>query len=299
MIFTDFTQLVGGTPCGLFRPTESAKARIWIKLEGFNPSGRVKDRAGLYNIKGAIERGSLVPGKTILDASSGNMACALAYFGAILGYPVVVVCSSKLTADKAQFIRYYGAQLVVSGDFTIEGNSHCIEKIVPEAPEKYAFLDQLRNWDNPRAHYETTGPEILTDFPDVQAVVDSLGSGGTMNGVARYIKEHRSATRIVAVEAAVGTKIPGTGAFSDGDFVTPFIEQLWNGGLVDSRRHVNLSDAEKRTRELAAQGFFCGIQTGGVVHAAVREAIDNDLSGDILVISGDAGWKNMDKLVSL
>jgi cysteine synthase len=227
------------------------------------------------------------------------MACALAYFGAILGYPVIVVCSSKLTADKAQFIRYYGAKLVVAGDFTIEGNSHCIETIVPEAPEKYVFLDQLRNWDNPRAHYETTGPEILRDFPDVQAIVGSLGSGGTMNGVARYIKEHRPTTRIVAVEAAVGTKIPGTGAFSDGDFVTPFIEQLWNGGLVDSRRHVNLRDAENRTRELAAQGFFCGIQTGGVVHAAVRESIDNDFSGDVLVISGDAGWKNMDKLVSL
>src|SRR5450755_456929 len=105
MIFTDITQIVGGTPCVLFRPIENVKAKIWVKLEGFNPSGSVKDRAGLYNIKGAIDRGSLVSGQTILDASSGNMACALAYFGAILGYPVIVVCSSKLTADKAQFIR--------------------------------------------------------------------------------------------------------------------------------------------------------------------------------------------------
>lgn len=227
------------------------------------------------------------------------MACALAYFGAILGYPVTVVCSSKLTNDKAQFIRYFGAKLIAIGDFTIEGNAHCSEKIIPEAPEQYAFLDQLRNWDNPRAHYETTGREILTDFPDVQAVVGSLGSGGTMNGIARYIKEHRPATSIVTVEAGRGTKIPGTGAFSDGDFVTPFIEQLWSGGFVDSRRQINLDQAETRTRELAAQGFFCGVQTGGVVQAAVREAIESDLSGDIVAISGDAGWKNMDKLAKL
>jgi [CysO sulfur-carrier protein]-thiocarboxylate-dependent cysteine synthase len=299
MIFTDFSQLVGGTPCVLFRPAENIRARIWVKLEGFNPSGSVKDRAGLYNIKGAIDRGDLVQGQTILDASSGNMACALAYFGAILRYPVVVVCSSKLTADKAQLIRYYGAKLISVGDFTIEGNKHCIEKIVPEAPEQYAFLDQLRNWDNPRAHYETTGPEILSDFPDVRAVVGSLGSGGTMNGIARYVKERRPQTRVVTVEAARGTKIPGTGAFCDGDFVTPFIEQLWNSELVDARRQVALRDAEARTRELAGQGFFCGIQTGGVVQAALREVIESDLDGDIVVISGDAGWKNMDKLAAL
>jgi cysteine synthase len=299
MIFTDFTQMVGRTPCGLFRPIEKPKARIWIKLEGLNPSGSVKDRAGLYNIKGAIDRGLLTKGKTILDASSGNMACALAYFGAILGYAVVVVCSSKLTADKAQFIRFYGAELVLFGNFTIEGNLHCAESIVPQAPEKYAFLDQLRNWDNPRAHFETTGPEILQDFPDIQAVVGSLGSGGTMNGVARFLKEHSPRTRIVTVEAAAGTKIPGTAAFSDGDFVTPFIEQLWGSELVDSRRQVNLGEAETRTRELASQGFFCGIQTGGVVQAAVREAIENDLRGDIVVIAGDTGWKNMDRLASL
>jgi cysteine synthase len=299
MTFNDFTELLGRTPCVLFRPIENPKARIWVKLEGFNPSGSVKDRAAVYNIKGAIERGLLVPGKTILDASSGNMACALAYFGAILRYPVTVVCSSKLTADKAQFIRYFGAKLISIGDFTIEGNAHCIEKIMPKAPEQYAFLDQLRNWDNPRAHYETTGHEILKDFPEVKAVVGSLGSGGTMNGIARYIKEHRPVTRIVTVEAAKGTKIPGTGAFSDGDFVTPFIEQLWTGGLVDVRRQINLGEAESRTRELAAQGFFCGVQTGGVVQAAVREAIESEVDGDIVAISGDAGWKNMDKLAKL
>lgn len=299
MIFTDFMEFVGGTPCVQFRPVEKISARIWVKLEGFNPTGSVKDRAGLYNIKGKIERGQLVPGQTMLDASSGNMACSLAYFGAILGFPVTVVCSSKLTADKAQFIHYYGARLEMVGDFTIEGNRHCVESVLPRATEDYVFLDQLRNWDNPRAHYETTGPEILEEFPNIRSVVGSLGSGGTMNGIARYLKEKSPGTRIVTVEAERGTKIPGTGAFSDGDFVTPFIEQLWEGNLVDRRCEVNLKNAESRTRELSYRGFFCGIQTGGVVDAAVRDVIESELDGDILVISGDAGWKNMDKLISL
>ena len=146
-----------------------------------------------------------------------------------------VVCSSKLTNDKAQFVRYWGAELLKVGDFTIEGNSYCREVIVAKEPDSYAFLDQLRNWDNPLAHYETTGPEIAADFPNVAAVVGSLGSGGTMNnGVARYLKEQKSThTRIITVEAAHGTKIPGTGAFLDGDFVTPFIEQLWERKYVE------------------------------------------------------------------
>lgn len=297
--FDSFTDLVGKTPYVLYRPKEKLGAHIWVKLESFNPTGSVKDRAALFNIKGAIERGVLTPGKTLLDASSGNMACALAYFGAILQYPVTVVCSSKLTNEKAEFIRYFGAQLENVGNFTIEGNRYCRDVIMPRDPERYVFLDQLRNWDNPRAHYETTGPEILADFPDVQAVVGSLGSGGTMNGVARFIKEHRPAAKILTVEAAPGTKIPGTGAFYDGDFVTVFIEQLRNERLVDTRCEVNIERARDRTRDLAKQGFFCGIQTGGVVDSAVRAAMEQNLSGDIIAISGDAGWKNMDKLAAL
>jgi cysteine synthase len=299
MILTDFAKAVGATSSVLFRAKECPRARIWVKLEGQNPSGSVKDRAALYNLKGAIERGALVGGKTILDASSGNMACSLAYFGAVLGYPVTVVCSSKLTDDKARFIQYFGAKLLRLGDYTIDGNCYCRDTLMASEPERYAFLDQLHNWDNPLAHYETTGPEIIEDLPDVRAVVGSLGSGGTMNGVARFIKEHKPSTKIVTVEAAMGTKIPGTGAFADGDFVTPFIEQLRRDGLVDHRCEVTVEQAQSKTKELAAQGFFCGIQTGGVVAIAVRIALEQNIAGDVLAISGDAGWKNMDKLIAL
>jgi [CysO sulfur-carrier protein]-thiocarboxylate-dependent cysteine synthase len=299
MTFDNFAQVVGRTPCVRYRPPEKLHARFWVKLEGYNPTGSVKDRGCLFIVKSAIQRGDLKQGKTLLDASSGNMACSLAYFGAILGYPVTVICSSKLTNDKAAFIRYYGAQLQQIGDFTIDGNLYCRDVLAPSDPDRYVFLDQLRNWDNPRAHYETTGPEIVADLPNLQAVAGSLGSGGTMNGVARYMKEHHPSVRVVTTEAAPGTKIPGTGAFSDGDFVTPFIEQLYELNLVDSRQQVDLRHAEERTKSLAKQGFFCGIQTGAVMEAAIRAAAEMKLDGDILIISGDSGWKNMDKLAAM
>lgn len=299
MIFENFTQAVGRTPCVRYVPPESIKAKIWVKLEGFNPTGSVKDRGCVYILQGAIERGLISKGQTLLDASSGNMACALAYFGGILGHPVTVVCSSKLTNDKAQFIKYCGAELITVGDFTIEGNTHCRDVMVAKEPGRYVFLDQLRNWDNPRAHYETTGPEIMSDFPSLTAVVGSLGSGGTMNGVARYLKKQNQKIQVVTVESAKGTKIPGTGSFIDGDFVTPFIEQLNNEKQVDLKQQVTLQQAQSRTLDLAKQGFFCGVQTGGVVDAAVRAVASLGLNGDVVAISGDAGWKNMDKLVAL
>jgi cysteine synthase len=299
MIFENVAQSVGRTPCIRYRPPEDTAARFWVKLEGFNPTGSVKDRGCIYIVKSAIERGLVKKGMTLLDASSGNMACALAYFGAVLGYPVTVVCSSKLTNDKAAFINYYGARMMQLGDFTIEGNLHCRDVLATAEPGRYAFLDQLHNWDNPRAHYETTGPEIIADLPNVQAVAGSLGSGGTMNGVARYIKERHPMVKIITAESAPGTKIPGTGSFSDGDFVTPFIEQLRNRNLVDSWQKVGLLQAQERTKSLAKQGFFCGIQTGAVMEAAILAAAGMHLDGDVLVISGDAGWKNMDKLAAM
>jgi cysteine synthase len=173
--------LVGNMPCVPLETDEAPGARFWIKLEGCNPSGSVKDRACLYNLDEAIAPGRPQRGQTILDASSGNMACPVAYFGRLMDYPVTVICSSKLTADKAAFIRYFGGELTMHGDLTIEGNRLC-KQMADAEQGKYCFLDRLHNRANPSAHYETTAPEILADFPDVTAVVGSLGSGGTMAG---------------------------------------------------------------------------------------------------------------------
>jgi len=299
MISTDFINLVGRTPCVLYDPGEASAARIWVKLEGFNPTGSVKDRACVNIIRCAVENGVLKPGMELLDASSGNMACALAYFGAIMGNRVTVVCSTKLTEDKKDFIRFFGASLEIVGDFTIESNHHCRDVIRAREPDRFCFLDQLHNWDNPKAHYQTTGPEILADFPKVAAVVGSLGSGGTMNGTANFIKEKSPTTVIITVEAAPGTKLPGTGSFCEGDYITPFITEIDEKHLVDHRYQVSLGQARARTRDLSRQGFFVGFQTGGVVNSAVRAARERRISGDIVCISGDSGWKNMEKLKTL
>jgi [CysO sulfur-carrier protein]-thiocarboxylate-dependent cysteine synthase len=297
MHFDEVNALVGNTPLLRFRhPDLPSSARLWIKLEGYNPTGSVKDRACIFLLRDALGRAALQPGMTVLDASSGNMACSIAYFGRILGYKVKVVCGSKLTQDKANFIRLFGAELIRHGHVTVEGNKYCREQILSSAPGRYCFLDQLHNWVNPQAAYETMGPEILKDFPEVAAIVGSLGSGGTMYGTARYLRDRNARALVITTEASRGTKIPGTGGFDDGDYVTPFIEKGLVEGLFATRQKISYADAVNRTRQLAEQGFFTGLQTGGVTHAAIEAAKAHDICGDIVVISGDTGWKNMDAL---
>jgi cysteine synthase len=297
MRYCNVFEMVGNTPHVQVRARHADGARIHIKLEGCNPTGSLKDRPCLYMIRGAIRSGALGPGMTMLDSSSGNMACSIAYYGKVMGYPTTVVVNSKLTADKRNFLLYYGARLIQKGDFTIEGNLHCREILKEEGAEKYCFLDQLHNWDNPRAHTETTAPEILADFPDAEVVIGSLGTGGTLYGVGRHIKEKRPDIKIVTVQSAAGTKIPGTGSFDDGDYVTPFIQKGLDEKLFDHTVKIHERDALKRSAELRDQGVFCGLQTGGVLGAAVAAINDLKVKGDVVILSGDSGWKNMEKLL--
>lgn len=293
----NFTDLVGNTPCVQYKANDlKSNVTLWVKLEGYNPSGSLKDRACLSNINGAIQDGSLRTGKTILDASSGNMACSIAYFGAVFGYPVEVVCNSKLTSDKEDFINYYGAKLIRYGDFTLESNSHCREIMSQESATDYCFLDQLHNWNNPMASYNSMGPEILAEIPNITALFASLGSGGTLYGTAKYIKENKKDVYIVSVEAASGTVIPGTGGFDDGDYITPFIEKGMSENLFDERVRVNYQQAIKRVQDVSKAGFFVGHQTGGVVESAISIIKKYNITGNVVVISGDIGWKNMEHL---
>lgn len=298
MIYQSMREAVGRTPHLRLAANGGGGGRFYVKLEGANPTGSVKDRAGLAMVQGAADSGELRPGAALLDASSGNMACALAYFGRALGHPARVVVSSKLTEDKRRFLEFYGADVVTVGDFTIEGNRWCRELAEREGPERWCFLDQLHNWANPRAHYDTTGPEIVADFPGVELVVGSLGSGGTLYGAGRFVKERVPGARVVAVESAPGTRLPGTGSFCEGDYVTPFIAR-GRAEVFDHTVRVTLADAGRRALELRDQGVFCGVQTGGVYHAALEAARELGVRGDVVVISGDSGWKNMDKLLPL
>jgi cysteine synthase len=299
MRFEDVTKMVGGTPCVRFASEETGKARLFLKLEGNNPTGAVKDRPCLSIIQDMLKSGKLQPGMTLLDSSSGNFAGSVAYFGRVLGYPTEVVANqTKITPEKRAFMEFFGAKVTEMGEFTYEGNLYCQDLAAGEGGEKYCFLDQLHNWANPRAHYEGTGPEIAADFEELDLVVGSLGSGGTMYGVGQYMRENRPKVKLVAVQAASGTIIPGMGAFDDGDYVTPFMKKSLEETLY-SISSVYLESAIERTLELRDQGIFCGIGTGGSLHAALEKIQEERIEGDVVVISGDSGWRNLDRLLTI
>lgn len=299
MIPDDMTQLIGNTACVRIRTAEATGVNFYVKLEAFNPTASLKDRACFFIIRRKLERGELKPSMTLLDASSGNFACAVAYYGKLLGYKAAVVVNSKLTADKRNFLRFFGATIHQVGDFTIEGNHYCREIANGPNGSQYCFLDQLHNWDNPMAYYETLAPEIVNAFPNLSMVVGSLGSGGSMLGVGEFIKQNKPGVKVVTVQAASGTRLPGTASFDDGDYVTPFIKKGLDSQIFEATEKITEQDAIKRTMELREQGVFCGLQTGGVFHGAIRAAQRLNVHGDVVIISGDSGWKNMEKLLQV
>jgi cysteine synthase len=298
MKFESIFDMIGKTPSIRVKFAEVEQAAIYLKLEGCNPTGSLKDRACVFMINQMLATQKLRRGMTLLDASSGNMACAIAYYGRIIGYPATVAVNSKVTAAKRDFLKYLGAEIHNVGTHTIQGNEFCRE-LAEKHPEQFCFLDQLHNWANPRAHYESTGPEILAEFPKVEMVVGSLGSGGTLMGVAQYLKEKSPKVKIVAVQSGPGSRIPGTGSFDDGDYVTPFIRKGFDEKFFDRCITITEQDAISVTRCLLKQGIFCGLQTGGVLHASLISAREEGAKGQIVVLSGDVGWKNMDKLLTI
>lgn len=297
MLYDSILEMVGNTPIVRFQAPIGPSVDFYVKLEGCNPTGSLKDRAALAIIKDKIKTGELGPGKTFLDASSGSYACALSLFGQVLGFPVLTVTGSTLTKEKAEFIDYFGARQISHGDITIEGNRYCKNVILPQDPEKYCFLDQLHNPQNMVAHYEGTGPEILKDLPDVAAVASSVGSGGTISGVSKFLKENKPDTKIIAVTAESGTRIPGTGAFVDGDYVTPFINFCYEEKFFDHVARVTTGQAYEQVAYLRKQGIFVGLQSGGVLQGLINGIKQLKIEGKVLLISGDSGWKGMDVLV--
>jgi cysteine synthase len=293
--YVDARAQVGDTPS--IRVRVDGVDRLHVKLEGANPTGSVKDRACVWMLDRMLLSPDFSPDMTILDASSGNMACSIAYFGRLLALRTMLVVNSKLTEEKRDFLEYYGASVHAAGNFTIEGNRYC-RVLAAESPGTYYFLDQLHNWSNARAHYHTTGPELVREFPDLEMVVGSLGSGGTMLGVGEFVRRARPETRIVAVEAAPGTRIPGTGAFSDGDYVSPLIERARAKLPFDATVQVSEAEAWRAAEILRDQGVFAGLQAGAVVHAAIASVNRWGVTGEVVAIAGDTGWKNMRRLVA-
>jgi cysteine synthase len=264
-------------------------------LEGLNPTGSVKDRAAATMIAAKVAEGTLNRESILLDASSGNMASALAAFGRALDIAVHVVANATITTDKRRLIELFGGVVIVNdfGPYTYDGYRKCRHLLTLPGAERYCFLDQLHNPMNPYAHETGTGPEIMEEIPRCRLVVGSLGSGGTMLGVARAVRAAGHPARVAAVSSAPGSRLPGVGAFADGDYRTPFIRTAHDQGLFDFEPTVSVSASVEQQAALTACGLFCGPQTGAVTAVALQLVDELGLDDDeVVVISGDAGWKN-------
>lgn len=238
------------------------------KLEGNNPAGSVKDRPALSMIKRAEERGEIKPGDTLIEATSGNTGIALAMAAAMRGYQMVLVMPEHLSIERRQSMRAFGAEFVLTPQSGgMEYARDVAERMRAEG--KGIILDQFANPDNPRAHYEGTGPEIWRDTDGaITHFVSAMGTTGTIMGVSRYLKEQNPAVRIIGVQPEEGSQIPGIRKWPEA-----YLPRIFECSRVDQIENVSQADAEDMVRRMAEEeGIFCGISAAGALHVALRLA---------------------------
>lgn len=259
--------------------------RLFAKLEGQNPTGSVKDRIVQRMLRAAQQAGQLTPGATVVEATTGNTGIALAMIGRRLGYRVKVVVPENVFPEIGGLLRVYGAEIVwVPASAGVKRAMDVARELA--STNDWYCLDQFANQENSRAHYEGTGAEILADLPRVDVFVAGLGTGGTITGTGRRLKEVNPATKIIAVEPHPGSQVQGLRSLDDG-YIPPILDL----GLLDGKVLVRSLHALQHTRELIQrEGIFGGLSSGAVLHAALRFA--NRLErGNIVCLFADAGWK--------
>ncbi len=261
--------LIGGTPLIRLNPLLVAEgSEVWLKLEGQNPGGSVKDRAAYSMIHRALERGEIQSGDRLIEATSGNTGIALAMVCAILGMRLTLIMPSNQSAERKAAMQAYGAELLlVSPEEGMEGARDKAQRLEQDGYGK--VLDQFNNPDNPRAHYETTGPEIWSQTGGrISHFVSAMGTTGTITGVARYLREQSNQVRIVGLQPAPGSQIPGIRRWPEA-----YRPRIFEPALVDEIVDVAESDAVNCMRVLAERaGIFCGVSSGGAVFAALQIA---------------------------
>jgi cysteine synthase B len=282
----DLVETIGETPLvHLERISPSPEVRILAKLESHNPTGSIKDRTALSLIEDAERRGLVKPGDTIMEPTSGNTGISLAMICRVRGYRLVAVMPENVTPERRQLLRLYGAEIVDSdGEF---GSNGAVEKAQRLSREHGLYMPfQYGNPANPRAHYEGTAEEIVRDCPEVDVFVAGLGTGGTLMGCSRRLKEHRADIRIVACEPLQGDPVSGLRSLDDG-FVPPILDL----SRLDRKLLVSNRDALLMTRRLASdEGVFAGVSSGAVIHTCLRVA-ERMERGTVVGIVCDGGWK--------
>jgi cysteine synthase B len=287
MRYEDLVDAIGNTPLvGLPRLSPKPGVRLWAKLEGQNPTGSVKDRVAKAMVEDAEKSGVLTPGATLLEPSSGNTGIALAVVARVRGYHLVVVLPENTSLERRQLLELYGAEVVLSP--ADQGSNGAIERAKRLAAEHpgWVMLYQYGNPANALAHYETTGPEIWRDLPEVTHFVAGLGTSGTLMGVGRYLHERNPAIKVVAAEPEYGDLVYGLRNLDEG-----FVPPIFDPDLLDGRIKAGAAAALARTRELAAvEGLFAGISGGAVLHVALRLA-ERLERAEIVLLVADGGWK--------
>lgn len=284
-------ELIGNTPLvRLRRMAPNDDVRIWAKLEGQNPSGSVKDRIAKAMIDAAKADGSLAEGQTILEPTSGNTGLSLAMIGRLSGHPVRCVMPESVSLERRDLLRFYGAEVILSpGELGTNGSVKMAQELYAQDPSVFMPM-QYENAGNPGAHYRTTGPEILRDCPEITHFVAGLGTGGTLTGVGRFLKEHKPEVKIVAAAPHPGDLVQGLRSMEEGYIPPVFDESVLDGRIVvDSRTSFAVTKSL-----LECEGIFAGISCGAAVRTAQRVAdrlSEQGESGDIVVLLADGGWK--------
>jgi cysteine synthase len=285
--YGDIVQAIGNTPLvELRRLSPKPDVRMYIKLESNNPTGSVKDRVARSMIERAEEDGLISPGQTILEPTSGNTGISLAMICRRKGYPLKVVMPDNVTQERTQLLTMYGAEIVNSPGEQGSNGAVAMALEMAEADSSYYMPYQYGNQANPEAHYNGTAVEILEELDEVTAFVAGLGTGGTLMGNARRLKEEDPDTMIVAAEPLQGESVQGLRSLEDG-YIPPIVDL----SLLDRKIFVSNRDAVIGTKRLLEEeGLFVGVSTGAIATICMRVAAELD-EGNIVFVAPDDGWK--------
>jgi cysteine synthase B len=285
--YDDVLAAIGHTPLvEIPRMSPNPAVRILAKLEMNNPTGSVKDRTAKYLVEDLERRGLLHEDSIILEPTSGNTGIALAMIGRRKGYRVALVMPDNVTNERRQMAALYGAEVIDSPGHLGSNGAIELAKHLVSKDERFVMPYQYGNPANTQAHYETTGPEILADCPEIDVFVAGMGTSGTLMGVSRYLREQRPGVRIVAAEPQPGEKVQGLRSLEEG-----FIPEIFDPALIDAKYLVSNRDSLAALRDLVfREGIFGGPSCGAVLVAAAREAMRMD-GGTIVALLPDGGWK--------
>ncbi|HZT67804.1 MAG TPA: pyridoxal-phosphate dependent enzyme [Acidimicrobiales bacterium] len=282
--------LIGNTPLvEVSQLSPNPRVRILAKLEGQNPGGSVKDRIALAMVEQAEKDGTVSPGQTLLEPSSGNTGIGLAMVCRLKGYPLKIVMPENVSVERRQLLEVWGAEIISSpGGEGSNGAVRMAQALAAEHPE-WAFLYQYANPANPRAHFEGTGPEIWRDCPEVTHFVAGLGTSGTLLGVGRFLKEQNPDIKVWAIEPPAGENVDGLRNLDEG-YIPPIFVEGGGAELLDRKTIVGPRQSIEWTRRLTEAGVFAGISSGAAMAGAAKCASLIE-DGVIVVVLADGGWK--------